>query len=65
MALAIEIKTDDVGASPYPPSGEITIQGEIHPPVREIMNGGPDRRKITEHDYVVYNRCPVFTTAKE
>ena len=48
----------DIGASPYPPSGEIIIQGEIHPPKKH------DDRAPDAHDYVVYNRCPVFTTAK-
>ena len=43
-------KTDDIGASPYPPSGEITIQGEIQPLI-----------KRDDYDYVVHARCPVFT----
>jgi hypothetical protein len=45
----------DLPCSPYPASGEVTIQGEIHPPKDdESDNNGTD-------DYIVYNRCLVFT----
>lgn len=45
----------DVAASPYPPSAEVTVQGEISPHKRK--DAAP-----TEADYVIYNRCPIFTT---
>lgn len=50
-----DVKTGDVGASPYPPSGEITIQGEIH----------PKKGKNNPESYVVHPRCPVFTTPEQ
>jgi len=50
----------DLPCSPYPASGEVTIQGEIHPPKDgEVSdNNGTD-------DYIVYNRCLVFTIPEE
>lgn len=47
--------TADVGASPYPPSGEIMVQGEIDPPKRT-------KKFESTLDYVILPRCPVFTT---
>ena len=49
-SIPLAEKTDDIGASPYPPSGEITIQGEIQP-----------LKRRDDYDYVVHARCPVFT----
>ena len=58
-------KHADVGASPHPPVGEVHVQGEIHPPPREgPKNGdidGTENIPIVDGDYVIYNRCPVFT----
>ena len=53
-------KHADVGASPIPPSAEVIVQGQIMPPSR-----GSDKLEKPEHDYVIYNRCPVFTTKKQ
>lgn len=57
-------KKADVGASPYPTSGEIMVQGQIEPPARHTVAGNPGTQPTVD-DYVVYNRCPVFTTETE
>lgn len=64
-------KHADVGASPHPPVGEVHVQGEIHPfPRKAPKNGDIDddlenipmeNIPIVDGDYVIYNRCPVFT----
>lgn len=55
--------TADVGASPYPASGEVMVQAQIEPPGRPVEGG--TTTAPTVDDYVVYNRCPVFTTEME
>ena len=57
-------KTADVGASPYPASGEVMVQGQIQPPGRVEAVDVPQKPPSID-DYVVYNRCPVFTTEME
>ena len=50
----------DVPASPYPTSGDITIQGEVHP-IQKHMRGVD----VKTGDYMIYPRSLVFTYAGE
>ena len=53
-------KHADGGASPIPPSAEVIVQGQIKPHGRTS-----GKLEKPEHDYVIYNRCPVFATQKQ
>jgi hypothetical protein len=61
------IKTYDMPGSPHPPSAEVSIQGEIHPPPLYGENGEllSDESVFPPEAYISYNRCLFFTMKKD
>lgn len=54
----------DFPSSPHPPSGEVTIQGEIHPPARSDFKGDTvSEEHLADEDWIIYPRCLIFTEA--
>lgn len=67
LVTKVCIEHFDLPSSPHPPSGEVTIQGEIHPPgrINPKTKALIPEDKLDEEDFIIYNRCLIFTSKEE